>query len=162
MSDVISGHLQFWQNEAKKLNPFRDLLTEQDKVPLPFGRVHHSRQVLPTADKETAPSILWFAAIQGIKRNQDLADLPPKDCFVAAEAVEGAVGQNGKTQIAPREFSVWTRMGCNRIRHVARLRFRRDAVWRRTIVEMVRVRKASIDNFTRGWVNSAGLSNRVR
>ena len=51
---------------------------------------------------------------------------------------------------------------CNRIRHVARLRFRRDAVWRRTIVEIVRVPKASIDNFTRGWVNSAGLSNRVR
>src|ERR1700751_3035518 len=41
---------------------------------------------------EIAPSVLWFAAIQGIKRNQDLADLAPKDCFIAAEAVERVVG----------------------------------------------------------------------
>ena len=44
------------------------------------------------AEMETAPSILWFAAIQGIKRNQDLADLAPKDCFIAVEAVERVVG----------------------------------------------------------------------
>jgi hypothetical protein len=27
------------------------------------------------ADPETTPSVLWFAAIQSIKREQDLADL---------------------------------------------------------------------------------------
>ena len=50
------------------------------------------RQSLPAAETETAPSVLWFAAIQGIKRNQDLADLAPKHCFIAAEAVEFVVG----------------------------------------------------------------------
>jgi hypothetical protein len=35
--------------------------------------------VLPAANSEAAASVLWFAAIEGIKRNQDLADLsPPK------------------------------------------------------------------------------------
>ena len=52
---------------------------------------------LPAADTETAPSVLWFAAIQGIKRNQDLADLAPKGCFISAEAVERVVGQIGET-----------------------------------------------------------------
>jgi hypothetical protein len=41
-------------------------------------------------------SVLWFAAIQSIKRNQDLADLPPKRCFVTAKAVKNVVGQAGK------------------------------------------------------------------
>jgi hypothetical protein len=48
---------------------------------------------------------LWFAAIQGIKRKQDLADLAPKDCFISAEAVERVVGQIGETQKATRELS---------------------------------------------------------
>ena len=42
----------------------------------------------PPADTEGAPSIRWFAAIQGIKRKQDLAALAPKGCFISAEAVE--------------------------------------------------------------------------
>jgi hypothetical protein len=33
------------------------------------------------------------AAIQGVKRNQDLPDLAPKDCFIAAEAVGFVVGR---------------------------------------------------------------------
>jgi 4-hydroxybenzoate polyprenyltransferase len=36
------------------------------------------RQSWPAAETETAASILWFAAIQGIKRKQDLADLARK------------------------------------------------------------------------------------
>ena len=54
---------------------------------------------------DTAPSFLWFAAIQGIERKQDLADLAPKGCFISAEAVEREVGQIGKTQKATRELS---------------------------------------------------------
>ena len=35
-------------------------------------------QFLPAAEAEAAPSIPWFAAIQGIKRKQDLAGLGAK------------------------------------------------------------------------------------
>jgi len=42
------------------------------------------RQVLPAADTETAPSLLWFATIQGIESKQDLGNLAPKDCFIPA------------------------------------------------------------------------------
>ena len=45
-----------------------------------------------------APSFLWFAAVQGIESKQDLTNLAPKRCFVAAEAIECKVGQIGKTQ----------------------------------------------------------------
>ena len=40
------------------------------------------RQVLPATDTETAPSLLWFTAIQCIKSKQDLGGLAPKDCFI--------------------------------------------------------------------------------
>jgi hypothetical protein len=46
-------------------------------------------------DTEVASSFLWFAAIQGIEGKQDLANLTPKGCFIAAEAVEGEVGEIG-------------------------------------------------------------------
>jgi hypothetical protein len=39
-----------------------------------------------------ACSFLWFAAIQGIKREQDLTGLAPKGCFIAAQAIECEVG----------------------------------------------------------------------
>ena len=48
---------------------------------------------------------MWFAAVQGIESKQDLADLAPKRCFVAAEAIEREVGQIGQTQKATREVS---------------------------------------------------------
>jgi hypothetical protein len=54
-------------------------------------------QVLPAAEMETAPSVLWFAAVQSVKRNQDLADLAPKGPFISAEAVERVIGQIGQT-----------------------------------------------------------------
>ena len=57
----------------------------------------HRLAVLAAAEAETAPSIPWFAAIQGIKRKQDLAGLAPKGCFISAEAVERVVGQIGET-----------------------------------------------------------------
>jgi hypothetical protein len=63
------------------------------------------RQFLAFADMHMAPSFLRFAAIQGIERKYDLTDLAPKGCFISAEAVEGEIGQIGKTQKAPREFS---------------------------------------------------------
>ena len=56
------------------------------------------RQFLTITDAETAPPIPWFAATQGVQRKQDLADLPPKGCFISAEAVERVVGQIGETQ----------------------------------------------------------------
>jgi hypothetical protein len=33
-----------------------------------------------------------FAAIQGMERNQDLANLAPKGCFISAEAAGSPVG----------------------------------------------------------------------
>jgi hypothetical protein len=41
-------------------------------------------------DQETVPSLLGFAAIQGVERQQKLTDLAPKGGFIAAEAVERA------------------------------------------------------------------------
>ena len=53
---------------------------------------------------ETAPSIVGFAAIQGVQRKQDLAGLAPNCCFIPAEAIECVVGQIGETQKATREL----------------------------------------------------------
>ena len=64
------------------------------------------RQLLSTADAETAPSFLRFAAIQGIECKQDLANVAPKGCFISTEAIERVVGQIGETQKATRELSV--------------------------------------------------------
>ena len=58
------------------------------------------RQWRLPADRETSPSFLWFAAIQGIERKERLADLAPQGCFIAAEAVECVIGQIGETQEA--------------------------------------------------------------
>ena len=58
------------------------------------------------AETETAPSLLWFAAIQGIESKQDPAGLAPQGCFIAAEAIEREVGQIGQTQKATRKVSV--------------------------------------------------------
>ena len=69
------------------------------------------RQVLPATDTETAPSFLWFAAIQGIESKQDLAGLAPKDCFIPAEAVERVAGQIGETQKATCEVGGGIRLG---------------------------------------------------
>jgi hypothetical protein len=44
----------------------------------------HSLLSWAAANPETGPSVLWFAAIQGIKGKQDLAGLAPKDCFIPA------------------------------------------------------------------------------
>jgi hypothetical protein len=43
-------------------------------------------------EAEEGSSFLWFASIQGIEGKQDLADLAPKGCFIAAEAIEREVG----------------------------------------------------------------------
>jgi hypothetical protein len=64
------------------------------------------RQLLSAADAETAPSFLRFAAIQCIKRKKDLTDVAPKGCFISTEAIEGVVGQIGKSQKATRKLSV--------------------------------------------------------
>src|SRR5271166_4065607 len=54
-----------------------------------------SERFLSTARKETAPSVERIAAIQGVEREQDLADLTPKGCFISTEAVQRIVGQIG-------------------------------------------------------------------
>jgi len=65
-----------------------------------YGRaVEH--QYLPRASADTLCQLpirkrrplLWFAAIQGVKRNQDLTGLTPKDRLIAAQAIEREVGQ---------------------------------------------------------------------
>jgi hypothetical protein len=58
------------------------------------------RQVLPATHTETAPSVLWLGTIQCMERNQDLAGLTPKDCFIPAKPVERAAVQIGQTQKA--------------------------------------------------------------
>ena len=50
------------------------------------------------ADTETASSLLWFAAVQGIESKQDSAGLAPQGCFISAEAIERVVGQIDETQ----------------------------------------------------------------
>jgi hypothetical protein len=55
------------------------------------------RQFSPAAEMELAPSFLWLTTVQCIERKQDLACLAPKNCFIAAEAVERAAGQMGET-----------------------------------------------------------------
>ena len=50
-------------------------------------------------------SFLWFAAIQGIKRKQDLTGLAPKGCLIAAQAIECKVGQIGQPQKATGELN---------------------------------------------------------
>src|SRR5271169_3399001 len=60
-------------------------------------------QVLPAADTERAPSVLWFATIQCIESKQDLAGLAPKDCFIPAKSVERVTGQIGQAQKATCE-----------------------------------------------------------
>ena len=62
-------------------------------------------RVLPPANMKTAPSFVWFAAIQSIERKQDLARLAPKGCFISAKAIEREVRQIGETQKATRELS---------------------------------------------------------
>src|ERR1700738_2422259 len=61
------------------------------------------RQVSPATDRETAPSILWFATTQCIESKQDRAGLAPKDCSIPAKPVERVVGQIGQTQKATCE-----------------------------------------------------------
>ena len=63
------------------------------------------RPVLPAADVKTAPSLLWFATIQGIEGKQDPAGLAPKGCFIPTEAIEREVGQISETQKATRKVS---------------------------------------------------------
>ena len=46
------------------------------------------------------PSILRLAAIQGIKREQDLTGLAPKNCFIPAQTVKRVTGQISQTQKA--------------------------------------------------------------
>ena len=63
------------------------------------------QKLLSAAETETAPSIPWFAAIQGFKSKKDLAGLAPKGGFVPAEAIERVVTQIGETQKATRELN---------------------------------------------------------
>ena len=41
-----------------------------------------------------------FAAVQGVEREENLAELTPQPGLLSTEAVKGEVGQIGKTQIA--------------------------------------------------------------
>jgi hypothetical protein len=47
--------------------------------------------------QEAKFSFLRFAAIHGVKREENLADLAPQRGLVSTEAVECEVGQIGKT-----------------------------------------------------------------
>ena len=119
------------------------------------------REYLLAADTETAPSIPWFAAIQGIKSKKDLAGLAPKGCFISAEAVERVVGQIGETQKATRELSGRIDIRFDRFRHGARHGFCsiRDTVRCRIAVETGRERlpEQRIDDLSGSRVKLAGL-----
>jgi hypothetical protein len=115
------------------------------------------RQVVPATDREAPPSILWFATIQCIERNQDLAGLAPKDGFIAAEPVERVAGQIGQSQKATREVGG----GINGFRPSAGLGFRFvcDAV-RCSIavgIDKISLAEPCVDNFLRFWLSLAAL-----
>ena len=73
------------------------------------------RQCGAIIDTEAVCSFLWFAAIQGVKRKQNLTGLTPKGYFIAAQAIEREVGQIGKAQKATRELSGTIADRCNGI-----------------------------------------------
>ena len=115
----------------------------------------------PTADTETALSIPWFAAIQGIKRKQNVAGLAPKGCFISAEAIDRVVSQIGETQKATRELSGGIDGRFDRFRRGAGGGFCsvRDVRRSGVAVETDRLGPAEqrIDNLARCRVNLAGL-----
>src|SRR5260370_14178556 len=74
------------------------------------------RHALPTTDTASASSFLWFAALQGIERIEDLTSLAPEGCFIAAEAIKREVGQIGETQKTTRELNGSIECRFNRFR----------------------------------------------
>jgi hypothetical protein len=62
-------------------NPISPTMIYPDRLPVrPRSSIlvaSIERQVLLATATETAPSILWFATIQGVETKQDLADLAP-------------------------------------------------------------------------------------
>jgi hypothetical protein len=60
---------------------------------------------LPSVGAKTALSFLRFATIQGVEREEGLADLTPQVRFVSGEAVEREAWQIRETQKAIRELS---------------------------------------------------------
>jgi hypothetical protein len=52
-------------------------------------------RLISIANGATAGSLLRFAAIEAIEREQDLIGLAPKGCFITAEAIEREIGQIG-------------------------------------------------------------------
>ena len=70
-----------------------------------IDRVHRSRVLDDYRRRGSSIFVLWLAAIQGIERNEGLANLAPKGSFIAAEAIEREVGQISKTQKATRELN---------------------------------------------------------
>jgi len=114
---------------------------------------------LPAAETETAPSLLRFAAIQGIESKQDPTGLAPQGCFIPAEAIERVVGQIGETQKATRKVSVGFDGRFDRFRPRVGYGFRfvRDVVRCRLETDRVGPPEQLIDNFSRGGINLAGL-----
>jgi hypothetical protein len=72
------------------------------------ARVSDRRHQLDDAFIKTgaAPSFLWFAAIQGIKRLDDLASLAPGGSFIATDSIERVIGQIAEPQETTREFKI--------------------------------------------------------
>ena len=115
------------------------------------------RQSVAGANPITRPSVLWFAAIQGIEGKQDPAGLAPKGCFISAKPVERVVGQIGQTQKATCELGG----GINgfRSRAAPGVRSVCDAV-RCSIgvgLDKISLPKPCIDNFRRLWLSLAAL-----
>ena len=118
------------------------------------------RQLSPTRDTGSTPSLLWFAAIQGVERKQDPADLAPKRCFVSAQPIEREVGQVGETQKATRELEgrIDPRISGFRLGAGCGLNAFGNAIGRRTSVKIDRLNppKQRIDDLARGQVGLAG------
>ena len=110
---------------------------------------------MAAANPETGPSVLWFAAIQGIKGKQDLAGLAPKDCFIPAKPVERVVRQIGQTQEAMCQVG----RGSNGFRPRAGPGFRSvcDAVGCLIGIGEINQPEPCIDNFLRLCLSLAAL-----
>ena len=55
-------------------------------------------------ETKAASSLLRLSPIKHIESKQDAADLAPKPCLIAAQAIEREVGHIGKAEKAASEF----------------------------------------------------------
>ena len=84
---------------GRDLDTGKAMLRDYIKATMGLKRLAPSASMIQTSSycPETAPTFLGFAPIQRLECKQDPAGLPPKTCFIAAEAIECEIGQISQT-----------------------------------------------------------------